>query len=119
MISRFSGRLVLALFLMALSCAALAKGRLGFGVEVSTESMLSQTLTQVKVSSVRPDSPAELAGLKAGDIITQLAGQVIAGSKGKALKAKLDSVKQGERLPMVVLRDGKSLAILIVAGPER
>lgn len=119
MISRVSNQLLLAIFFMVLSSAAFAKGRLGFAVEESTDGTASGSLKEVKVSLVRSGGPAEQAGLRTGDIITQLDGQPIAGTKGPALNEKLGSVKQGERLTLVILRGGKAMPIEIVAGPDQ
>ena len=111
--------LLLAVCLMALSGAALAKGRLGFAVQVSTDGMFSATLTEVKVSAVHPDSPAQKAGLLAGDVITELGGKRIEGSSGLDLKKTIAGVKPGDHLKLVVLRSGKSVALDILAGPDQ
>ena len=111
--------LLLAAALLASSSAAFAKGRLGFGVQVSTDGMLSTTLKEVKISAVRPGGPAERAGLRAGDIVTQFAGQPVVGSNGGKLKTDLGKIKQGEHLKLLVLRAGKTVAIEIVAGPDQ
>lgn len=116
---RTSGHLLLAALLLVLSSAAFAKGRLGFGVQVATDGVLSTTLTEVKISAVRPNGPAEQAGLRSGDIVTQFAGQPVAGSNGNELKKSLGGIKQGEHLKLVVLRNGKSMPIEIVAGPDQ
>jgi S1-C subfamily serine protease len=119
MISKASRRLLLAVFLMALSATAFAKGRLGFGVSVATDGMFSSTLQEVKVTKVRPDSPAQAAGLLGGDVITEMAGVRVKGSSGLALQKSLASVKQGDHLKLVVLRAGKSLPLEIVAGADQ
>ena len=116
---RATSHLLLASFLLLLSTAAFAKGRLGFGVQASTDGMLSSTLKEVKISAVRPGGPAEKAGLRAGDIITEFAGQRVVGSNGGELKKDLGSIKQGEHLKLVVLRAGKPIAIEIVAGADQ
>ena len=116
---RATVHLLLAALLLVSSSAAFAKGRLGFGVQVATDGMLSTTIKEVKVASVRPDSPAEKAGLRADDIVTELAGRPVVGSKGGELKTILADVKQGEHLKLLVLRAGKPLTIDIVAGPDQ
>lgn len=119
MLPRVVVSLLLAVCLMTLSGAAFAKGRLGFAVQVATDGMLSTTLQEVKVSSVRPDSPAQKAGLLAGDVITELAGKRIAGSSGLDLKKTMAGVKPGDHLKLVVLRAGKLLPLDILAGPDQ
>lgn len=115
MLSRRSNLGLIALFLLLASGLAFAKGRLGFSVEAATND--GSTLTQVKVASVSPGSPAELAGLRAGDIITELDGKRVEGSKGAQLKVRLGSVKPGERIKLRVLRaEGKSVPIEILAA---
>lgn len=110
---------LLTALLLMLSGAAFGKGRLGFGVQVATDGMASPTLKEVKISDVRPKGPAEKAGLRIGDTVTEFAGQRIAGSSGDAFKQNLSSIKQGEHLKLVVLRAGKAVTIDIVAGPDQ
>ena len=119
MTPRATGHLLLAALLLVSSSAAFAKGRLGFGVQVATDGMLSSTLKEVKISAVRPGGPAEKAGLRAGDIVTEFAGQGVVGSDGDELKKDLGSIKQGAHLKLLVLRSGKAIAIDIVAGPDQ
>jgi S1-C subfamily serine protease len=108
---------VFAVLLLVASGLALAKGRLGFSVEAATND--GSTLTQVKVASVSPGSPAALAGLRAGDVITQLDGKPVEGLKDTQLKARLGSVKPGERIKLLVLRaEGKSVPIEILAAGD-
>ena len=119
MTPRTFSHLLLAALVLASSSAAFAKGRLGFGVDVATDGMLSSTLKEVKISAVRPGGPAEKAGLRVGDIVTEFAGQRVVGSKGGKLKTDLGNIKKGEHLKLLVLRAGKAVAIDIVAGPDQ
>lgn len=111
--------LVFTTLLLALSGAAFAKGRLGFGVQAATDGSASSALKEVKISAVRPNGPAEKAGLRSGDMVTEFAGKRIVGSSGDALMKSLTSIKQGEHLKLAVLRGGKPLTIDIVAGPDQ
>ena len=111
--------LVFTILLLALSGAAFAKGRLGFGVQVATDGTASSALKAVKISAVRPNGPAEKAGLRLGDIVTEFAGKRILGSSGDVLMKSLSSIKQGEHLKLAVLRNGKPMTIDIVAGPDQ
>ena len=110
---------LLAVLLLAVSSAALAKGRLGFSIQVATDGMLSTTLREVKISGVRPGGPAELAGLRAGDAVTEFAGIHVAGANGIVLKKNLAAIKKGEHLKLLVLRAGKAMPIDIVAGADQ
>jgi serine protease Do len=61
------------------------------------------------VGSVRPGSPADRAGLKAGDIIFRLNGERIESS-GELHKA-IAALKPGDRVTVGVLRDGHSFTV--------
>ncbi|HEY3321760.1 MAG TPA: PDZ domain-containing protein [Planctomycetota bacterium] len=68
----------------------------------------------VKLSGVREDSPAQKAGLKGGDVVTELNG---AGIKdvNEYLKA-LEGVKPGVETTIKILRDGKEQVLKITPG---
>lgn len=65
----------------------------------------------VKLSGVRGGSPAEKAGLQGGDIIVEFAGQKIANIYDYTFA--LDAVKIGVTVEMVVMREGRRLAIKV------
>ncbi len=65
----------------------------------------------VKLSGVRPNSPAERAGLKGGDVIVELGGQRIANIYDYTYA--LDAVKIGQPVDMVVLRDGQNVVLKV------
>ena len=58
----------------------------------------------VLVNDVRPGTPAEKAGLQAGDVILSLAGTDIGG--GMQMAGVVERLTPGETYPMTVLRDG-------------
>ncbi len=58
------------------------------------------------VASVQADSPAEKAGLKAGDVITTLNGQKIANPRELAIK--VSGVVPGGRVTIAYLRNGEA-----------
>lgn len=95
---------------------ALAKPRLGFNVEVVTEGFFSTTLAEVKVASVQAGSPSERAGLKAGDLVVEVAGRPVKGASGPDMKKVLGDVEPGEHLLLKVQRGDDVLMIDIIAG---
>lgn len=108
----------LILFGLLAPATALAKPRLGFGIAVATDGFFSTTLSEVKVASVQAGSPAEVAGLKPGDLIVEMNGMAIKGASGPVMKKTLEGVKAGEHLLLKVQRGGNDMLVLdIVAGP--
>ncbi len=69
----------------------------------------------VKLSAVRPGSPAEKGGLKAGDVIVNFAGKHIANIYDYTYA--LEDAKIGVPVGVVVLRDGKRVSTTVV--PEQ
>jgi predicted metalloprotease with PDZ domain len=69
----------------------------------------------VLVTRVDDDSPAEKAGLRAGDIISQFNGKKVTAADD--LKDALDDLKEGEDAKLTVLRHGKQQQI--TAHPEQ
>ena len=109
-------RALFALALVACAGVALAKGRLGFSVEVATADDTGTVIREIKVNAVRPGSAAEKAGLKAGDLITQLDGRKLEGSDGQAFQAALGGAVPGQHLKLLVMRAGKPVQIEVVAA---
>jgi serine protease Do len=64
------------------------------------------------VGDVTAGSPAEKAGLKDGDIITQLNGKKVTDSRH--LKLEVARCQPGEKVTMSILRDGSSKTIDVV-----
>ncbi len=69
----------------------------------------------VKLSGVRPGSPAEKAGLRAGDVIVKLGAKQIANIYDYTYA--LEGVKIGAPLEIVAMRDEKPVTLTIV--PEQ
>jgi Tol biopolymer transport system component len=65
----------------------------------------------VKISGVRGGSPAEKAGLKAGDVLVQFAGQQIANIYDYTYA--LDAARIGQPLKLKVLREGREIEITV------
>jgi hypothetical protein len=65
----------------------------------------------VVLSGVSNDGPAHKAGLKAGDVLVELAGQKIANIYD--FTRVLDALKVGEEVTVVVLRAGERVALTV------
>ncbi|QKU57120.1 DegQ family serine endoprotease [Vibrio cholerae] len=69
------------------------------------------------VSQVVPDSAADKAGIKAGDIITSLNGKKI--DTFSELRAKVATLGAGKTITLGVLRDGKNQNIDVTLGEQQ
>jgi predicted metalloprotease with PDZ domain len=70
----------------------------------------------LKLSSVRPGSPAADAGLEIGDIINTFGGVKL--TPGNLIKV-LGRYKPGDRVPLNVLRGRRTMQMSIVLGPPQ
>jgi len=59
------------------------------------------------VSQVEPDSPAAKAGLKTGDVITELNGKTV--NDAGELQVEVGQKQPGTKVDLTVMRDGKSM----------
>jgi uncharacterized iron-regulated protein len=102
-------------------CRALAKGYADavFGVrappaDASWRPLLGVRLSDagdgVRVDSVVKDSPAEAAGLRAGDVIAQIAGEPVSASRD--VVAAVQRQAPGTWLPLRARRDGAEVEIV-------
>ncbi|CAN5591926.1 trypsin-like peptidase domain-containing protein [soil metagenome] len=64
--------------------------------------------------AVFPGSPAESAGLRAGDIVTALNGRRI--DANNTLEDVLASYQPGDQLSLMILRDGQTTSVTITLG---
>jgi serine protease Do len=89
------------------------RGWLGVGIQPVTpdiaKSLDRAETTGVLVSSVTEGSPAERAGLKSGDIITEYDGRKV--ERVGDLPRAVAGTPVGRTVPLSVVRDGKTLAL--------
>ncbi|MFF3499051.1 trypsin-like peptidase domain-containing protein [Streptomyces sp. NPDC003247] len=65
-------------------------------------------------SPVTPGGPGDRAGIRAGDVITEIDGQPV--HSGEELIVKTRAHRPGDRLELTVERDGKERALTLVLG---
>lgn len=80
-----------------------------------TQSLGLQKVSGTLVSKVYPDSPAEKAGLKAGDVILAADGHEVRDTK--ALRYRLAAVPLGSAVKLTVWRGGRSIELSLVTMP--
>jgi serine protease Do len=87
--------------------------RIGVGInDVTPENATffhMQNATGALISQVEPDSPAGKAGVKVGDVITELNGKKMDNSG--QLQAAISSQRPGNKVTLGIMRDGKSLSL--------
>ncbi len=88
-------------------------GRAPMRVTVGTipDYTTADTLQGMKLSGVRAGSPAEKAGMQAGDIIVGFAGKPIRNIYDYTYL--LGGLKAGEPVKAVILRDGKKIEVMV------
>lgn len=109
---------------VALFCAALpayaAQGYIGISVRVDGEGFfLNPTIVTAKVAKVDPDSPAHRAGIAEGDLILEVEGKRVAGSRAKDLKPYLER-EVGQPLRFLLkTSSAEEKQVTVVAVPRR
>jgi hypothetical protein len=68
----------------------------------------------VRLTAIRPGSPAEAAGLRPGDIITGIGGQAIPDLQ--AMSDVLRSHQPGDTVEIIALRDGETTRLQAILG---
>ncbi|MBP2646508.1 MAG: peptidase [Gemmatimonadetes bacterium] len=86
----------------------------GYGAYLGTVPDMAGDVTGVKLSGVRPGSPAEKAGLQRDDIITRIGDMQV--NDLQAMTDALRSHKPGDVVPITVQRDGKPLTVTVTLG---
>ncbi|NOT86545.1 MAG: PDZ domain-containing protein [Lysobacter sp.] len=106
-----------AVILLAIASTALAaKGKLGFATEASTSGFISPVLESLKVTIVRPKSPAAAAGLRSGDYITAVNDRLTAGADAREMADQFKSIEIGQKIRLKVKRGNVFADIEIIAG---
>ncbi len=77
--------------------------------------LLNEVPEGAYVQQVVAGSPAEAAGVKDGDIITQVDGQKISGDDS-IISKMISSKKVGDKMELVIWRDGKEIKINVTLG---
>jgi len=89
------------------------RGRLGIRGTDITEAMKKQLKLTVDkgviISQVEPDSPADKAGLKKYDVITEINGQKV--ENWKDLRFKVADIQPGNVVTLKIIRDGKEMTV--------
>ena len=86
------------------------RAKLGVTVQPITADLASSLgLTDVRgalVNQVEPGGPAERAGLKQGDVITEVQGRRV--SDGNELRNAISNIAPGTSVPVRIVRDGRT-----------
>ncbi len=97
---------------------AIKRGYLGIGIAPVDED-LAAALGLPKdrgefVQRVEPDQAAEKAGLKRGDVVTQVNGKEV--RPDQSLSYIVANISPGTRIPIEVVRDGKKISLNATVG---
>jgi len=110
---------VLLLALLAGRVHAEDHGYFGFALNVVTKGFfLAPTVSDLTIDKVMPGTPAERAGIRAGDRILEVEGKPVAGSKALDLKASATRMP-GQTLHLTLRHaEGQVFRVAMVAIPH-
>ena len=98
------------------------KPRMGVNIESTSD---GEPVEGVKITAVSPNSPADEAGLRTGDVITAVNGEVMSAENGmaanKLMLEFMNGVEEGDTLDVEYLRDGKVGTVEVqprILGPQ-
>jgi len=84
----------------------------GFSVTLGIVPDVAESSTGMKISGIRPNGPAEKAGMKTGDIIMSMAGKKVLNVYD--YMGMLGELKAGDSVEIEIERDGKPLKLTAV-----
>jgi serine protease Do len=94
------------------------RGFLGVGIQQVTPDLAKwfelEAGTGVIVSSVQPDSPADKAGIRQGDIILSFNGMNV--TEVGSFRSRVSITPAGTKAPVVVLREGERVELTVELG---
>jgi len=93
---------------------ATAGGGSGYGAYLGTIPDMTGSPGGVRITGVRAGSPAEQAGLKAGDVITAIGAKVVVNLYD--MTEALRSHQAGDSVVIVVKRDGAEQRVTAILG---
>ena len=106
---------------LALRKGSVQRGFLGVNIgdvdEAAAEALQLGKGQGAAITRVLPKSPADKAGLLAGDIVLQFNGEKIEGSRD--LQRRTSATKPGDKSSLTILRSGKQLSVTVVTGSEK
>jgi len=70
--------------------------------------------SQFQIGEILKNSAAERAGLRVGDVLLELAGKPV--SDIRSVQAQLVSLKPGQKVPVKLIREGKTLVVTVELG---
>lgn len=96
------------------------RGWLGVGIQDLSPDLadsfgLDRTMGAL-VNQVQPDSPAQQAGIRRGDILLELNGRTIRNASD--LQLQIISMSTGKTVPLKLLRDGQRLTVDVTIRPR-
>ncbi|MDW8132020.1 MAG: PDZ domain-containing protein [Bryobacterales bacterium] len=98
-----------------------ARSYLGIGVaEIDAERAKALKLAEergVEITRVEPDSPAEKAGLKVGDVVLEYNGQRVEGTQ--QFMRMVRETPPGRRVTLLISRDGATQTVTATLGRRR
>jgi serine protease Do len=96
----------------------ITRGMLGVEIQDVTKDLADQfglpNTNGALVSQVVPDSPAEKAGIKPGDVIVEFAGKSVTDTT--QLRNLVAATSPGTKTPLKVFRDGETLTLTVDIG---
>lgn len=103
-----------------MSTGQVVRGWLGVGIQDLSPDLadsfgLDRTMGAL-VNQVQPDSPAQQAGIRRGDILLELNGRTIRNASD--LQLQIVSMPAGKTVPLKLLRDGQRLTVEVTIRPR-